>query len=601
VNDQRFKTLVPSILDNDRLRVPQREAYRHIHEHFADPAKPSEVGIVLPVGCGKSGLITVTPFALESSRVLVVAPGLRIAAQLLADFDPGNPAMFYRKTAVLGGSEFPEAAEIRGKATNRGDLDVADVVVTNIHQLQGKANRWLQELPSDFFDLIIFDEAHHNVADSWDLLRRAFPAARIVNLSATPMRADGQRMSGDVIYSYPVVDAIRAGYVKALRAVVLNPKTLRYVRHEDSREIEVSLSEIRQLAETDAKFRRSIVSSAESLSSIVDASIQELHRLRTETGDKRLKIIASALNQRHCIQIKKAYLERNLRADFIHSKESATENRRILEKLENHELDVIVQVRMLGEGFDHPHLAVAAVFSVFRSLSPFAQFVGRIMRVLDQDAPDSPRNRGVVVFHAGSNAARVWSDFQEFSEADQEFFDQLLPLDEFDFDGADALEFDPVRGGQPTALPVVQAQGPVSLEEIPLVDQDPAIKQALTLLVDKGFTSDDFDREARLLQPLPVRKQVRRQATRKTFDDTVKHYAGRLLKERDVNPVGKNLDPRRRRTNLIFLKSKIDEKVNALVGRKPKERHDFRHEEWDQIEAGFEAIVAQVTEEVFGG
>ena len=39
-----------------------------------------EVGLVLPVGCGKSGLITLTPFAFKARRALVVAPGVKITA-----------------------------------------------------------------------------------------------------------------------------------------------------------------------------------------------------------------------------------------------------------------------------------------------------------------------------------------------------------------------------------------------------------------------------------------------------------------------------------------------------------------------------------------
>src|ERR1700730_15246745 len=41
----------------------------------------------------------------------------------------------------------------------------------------------------------------------------------------------------------------------------------------------------------------------------------------------------------------------------------------------------------------------------------------------------SPRHRGVVVFHAGANVASRWEDFQRYSQADQEFFDQLLPVE----------------------------------------------------------------------------------------------------------------------------------------------------------------------------
>ena len=160
-----------------------------------------------------------------------------------------------------------------------------------------------------------------------------------------------------------------------------------------------------------------------SLASIVDQSISELRRLREETGEQRLKIIASALNYDHCIQITEAFRARGLRAAYVHSRE-AQANERVFQQLENHELDAIVQARMLGEGFDHPHLAVAMVGSIFASLSPFVQFVGRIMRLIQQDAPGHPLNQGVVVFHAGVNVARRWDDFRHVSLLE----DGLQPL-----------------------------------------------------------------------------------------------------------------------------------------------------------------------------
>jgi hypothetical protein len=112
----------------------------------------------------------------------------------------------------------------------------------------------------------------------------------------------------------------------------------------------------------------------------------------------------------------------------VHSLEDGNANKKVMKKLEDNELDVIMQVRKLGEGFDHKRLAVAAVVSIFASLSPFVQFVGRIMRVVKQNAPDDLVNRGVVVFHAGANVARRWTDFQSYTGADQEFFDALLPM-----------------------------------------------------------------------------------------------------------------------------------------------------------------------------
>ncbi|MGY8707410.1 DEAD/DEAH box helicase family protein [Bradyrhizobium sp. 18BD] len=324
-----FQTRTPAIFGNPNVRTPQREAYERLEAHYQTAAAEREVGIVLPVGCGKSGMITLAPFAARSRRALVVALGVNIADQLADDFDPTKPMMFYQKCRILDGAPFPEPVVIRGTTTNRADLEEADVVVTNIQQLQGDQNRWLQSLPADFFDLILFDEGHHSVAESWETLRTKFPTARIVNLSATPLRADGQLMAGRILYSYPVYRAIQEGYVKRLKAVQLNPRTLRYVRREDSEEIEVTLDEVKRLGETEADFRRSIVTSTETLNTIVDASIRELDRLRDQTGELRLKIIASALNLEHCRQIVEAYRARGRRADYVHTREVSAANARV--------------------------------------------------------------------------------------------------------------------------------------------------------------------------------------------------------------------------------------------------------------------------------
>jgi superfamily II DNA or RNA helicase len=595
-----FQTRTPNIDGNQRLREPQRESYRHLASFAQEITNEREVGIVLPVGCGKSGTIAITPFAFRSARTLVVAPNLAIASQLLRDVDPAGDSHFYSIRAVLVGQPYPEPVEIRGATVNRSDLDESEIVVTNIQQLQGINNRWLQELPEDFFDLILFDEGHHNVAATWTTLKAKFPAARIVNFSATPLRSDGQLMAGRILYSYPIASAIRAGYVKHLKAVVLNPRTLRYVRNEDGQEIEVGLDEVRRLGEEDPDFRRSIVTSTETLNTIVDASIRELERLRTESNDRTLKIIASALNYDHCHQIVGAYRARGRRADFVHSREEGPANQRVMQRLESDQLDVVIQVRKLGEGFDHPKLAVAAVFSVFGNLSPFVQFVGRIMRVIDQNAPDSPRNRGVVVFHAGANVASRWEDFQRFSQADQAFFDQLLPIEGLDFAAGDAIEIDPIRREQRDQMEV-RGQTGVHVEEIPLLDDQAAV-EALRLLQGRGYTPDEVRVAMQELQPVPVTRQRQRQAARSGLDARIATAAGRVLAENGLNPEGRTLDRSHRGlSNYVILKSAIDRHANTLVGRGPRQRHEFSREELERVEADFEGIVSRAVAEVLGG
>ncbi|MDX7756787.1 DEAD/DEAH box helicase [Aeromonas hydrophila] len=596
-----FQNREPHIESNARIRAPQKGVFIALNEVFRAGGEEREFAVILPVGCGKSGSITISPFAFRSRRTLVVAPGVAIAQQLANDFDPSNPNMFYQKCAVLTGEPYPEPVEIRGTTTNRADLDEAHVVITNIQQLQGgDSNRWLRQLPADYFDLILFDEGHHGVAESWQALKAQFPEAKIVNFSATPMRADGQLMEGRVIYTYPIFEAIREGYVKRLKAVQLNPRTLRYVRREDGQELEVGLDEVRRLGEEDADFRRSIVTSTETLNTIVDASIRELRRLREETGEGRLKIIASALNYEHCRQVVEAYLARGLRANYVHSRENAPANQRVIQQLGSHELDVIVQVRKLGEGFDHPYLSVAAVFSIFSNLSPFVQFVGRIMRVIRQNAPGDVLNQGSVVFHAGANIASRWADFQEFSEADRDYFDQLLPVEEVDPDHAPAeRQVEPV----PHDLDGVEvrSQSEVHIEEIPLLQDDAALA-ALRVLQDRGYSVDDVAAAYQTLQPVPVTRVRQRQAMRDGLTIRVRTAAGQILGERDINPNGRELDTRRLgKTNLIVMIAAINNQVNAFVGMGTGQRHEFSREMLERIDQGFDSIVTAAVVEVFGG
>lgn len=590
----RFIDLKPAVANNVGLREPQIEAFGAIADHdFSQPDR-REVGVVLPVGCGKSGLLALAPFAIQARRALLVAPNVKIAEQLLRDLTPSEPKYFYLKRKVLAGPPFPEPAEIRGTATNISDLEEADIVITNIHQLQRDDNTWLAALPGDFFDLIMFDEAHHNVADSWHTLREHFPDARILNVSATPTRADGRVMAGEIIYSYPISQAVEKGYVKRINGYRLNPSTLHYVRREGDDEVEVPLEEVRRLGEVDATFRRSIVSSEASLTTIAEASRQKLLELREKTGESRLKIIASALNMQHCKQIVAKYRELGLRADFVHSKEDSKANERVHEQLENHKLDVIVQVRKLGEGFDHPYLSVAAVFSIFGNLGPFMQFVGRIMRVIpDVDAFD-PVNDGVVVFHVGGNITGVWNDFQEFAEADQEFFAQLI----------DETVPDPTPTREPTGpreaagpLPVITGQDDVQLETLTLISAsaDPEVARALAVFKERGITGAQLDQLQRIQ---PSKQQVRR-AKRSLLDELVKNEAGKFLVRHSLKPVGRELD--RTQDNFKTVKSAIDREIKNRVPSGARSRKDYTSDDCDSLMAQLPEIVEAVEEKLRRG
>ena len=565
-------------IENNRLlRIPQRDGWVHIRDHYAQPQAGRFSGVVLPVGCGKSGLIAITPFALQARRILVISPGTQIRDQLGDDMKSSSPENFYEKCQVLASdAPYPETVVVASGAVNHDDIANSEIVVSNIQQIAGEDNRWLDEVNSDFFDLILVDEGHRNVSASWGQVFDRFPDARVISFSATPTRADGQLMEGEVIYSFPVVRAIQEGYVKRLSAKMLRPSELVYVDKSSGTERTIGLKEVIELGQRDAEFRRGIVQSDGSLSSIVLCAIEELWRLRQETGEQRLKIIASAVNIDHCIQITEAFRALGLNAAYVHSIEGKPANDRVLQQLDNHELDVIVQSRMLSEGFDHKYLAVAMVGNIYANLSPFVQFVGRIMRAIEHNNSESLLNRGVVVFHAGANIASRWNDFRSFSEADQAYFADLLPeAENVDFGPDDVVDREP-GGGLGGIQPVdIVSEHDVRAQDLDPIG-DPEVAALLQQLADRGITPDQAAAGIRQIQPT---RQDQRRARRNSLNDRIQNESGGILGRCGINPGGHTLDPRHQNTNFQWVVVQLNRRVNASVSQEDANRENFTLEE----------------------
>lgn len=585
------------ISEKRKLRRPQVEAFNKIREHYENKSE-KEVGLILPVGCGKSGLISITPYATTSSRVLIIAPGRKIRDQLAKDMKFSEPDNFYHKCDFFDDiTDFPEVSIIEGGGkTNIHDIKSSDIVVSNIQQIAGDDNKWLEQLGDDFFDLIIVDEAHHNKANTWIKVKEKFPNAKVINYSATPMRSDGQLMSGEVIYSFPVVEAIREGYIKRLHAKMISPSRLVYIDNEGSEITLTSPEDIKRLGEEEASFRRGVLMSDETLSTLVDLSIKELYRLRQESGENRLKIIASALNYGHCIQIKEAFLARNLRADYVHSNEDGSVNDKVFAKLDSHELDVIIQSKMLGEGFDHKFLSVAMVGSIFSNLSPFVQFVGRVMRVVKQNSPGDLVNRGVVVFHVGANIANRWSDFRNFSEADQEFFADLLPEVEgvgFGPDGTSDKEFDGSSGDHKLVpVEITSSDGVVASELDPIGDVQ-ELKKELAALGMTAIEAIEILRKSRLS------KQDQRRAGRQAINDLVNHHAGLLINQLGFKLKGRNFN--KSQDNYLWTVKELHKRVNAHIGCNSGDRENLSLEQVEEAKMVIPSITDEIRQEWSNG
>ena len=138
-----FMSAESSIEYNDLLRDPQREGHAAALDFFESGGKKAIMQ--LPVGCGKSGLISVLPFGISEGRVLVIAPNITIRRELQKTLDITNKrACFWNKCRILTPevmSAGPYIAVLDGKDANVHDCDRSHIVVTNIQQLASSADQ----------------------------------------------------------------------------------------------------------------------------------------------------------------------------------------------------------------------------------------------------------------------------------------------------------------------------------------------------------------------------------------------------------------------------------------------------------------------------
>lgn len=413
-----FRNQPVQISGNPSLRIPQQEGHHAIHAHFAGSREPGYVQ--LPVGCGKTGLMGLTPFGLAQGRVLIVAPNLIIRETIRRELNVSDPNCFYAKRGVFIPTEGPYISELKTGA-NLHDCDDAHIVVANIQQFASANNKWYENFSRDYFKMILIDEGHHNVAQTWRRLTEYFADAIVVSFTATPMRSDGQLVEGKRIYAFSYLRSMISGFISPIDAVYVKPSEVTFTARQVTHTL--TLKEVLEMRENDW-FSKGIALSETSNRHIVNAAIQKLHEVRTHGSPRQ--IIATTCSIRHAEQVASLFREHGLTVEVLHSGLTADRREEIERGLRNGTVDVVAQVQILGEGYDLGTLAVAAVFRPYRSLSPYIQFVGRILRLAVPEAPFSPGNRVYLVSHIGLNDERWWEDFKKFDSGDQLFFSEFL-------------------------------------------------------------------------------------------------------------------------------------------------------------------------------
>jgi superfamily II DNA or RNA helicase len=404
----------PHIRSNVNLRDPQIFAYEKMLNHYSNDDNDRTSLIVLPTGSGKTGLMAIAPYGIAKKRVLIITPQTVVKDTVLGSLDPMYPLNFWLSTKVFSGKyELPTVIEYSGKLS-QDILESADLVILNIHKLQERLeSSLLKKVDPTFFDMIIIDEAHHSEAHTWKNAVQYFSEAKILKVTGTPFRSDGVKIEGEEIYSYRLGQAMANGYVKSLERFTHSPEKMAFTLDKNDDKF-YTLEEVMELKPEDW-ITRSVALSYESNISVVERSISMLNVKKDKTNYNPHKIVAVACSIEHAEQLKGIYEQKGLQVAIVHSKMEKSELKKEFDKIETHDVEVVVNVALLGEGYDHKFLSIAAIFRPFKSDLPYQQFIGRVLRsisISDGYEVNEEDNIAQVIHHKELNLDDLWERYK---------------------------------------------------------------------------------------------------------------------------------------------------------------------------------------------
>jgi superfamily II DNA or RNA helicase len=405
-------------IDTRTLRQCQSEAFAALANYYGTGGMSA--ACVMSVGAGKTALGVLSCLAFAKRRAMVVTPGTVIRGTFDTAFDheavrnvlyglPGGP--------LIPGSPPPRVLTLdrnEGPIKNvaREDLLAADVIVTNFHSLgTGKgSDDLLAKLRSADIDYIVVDEAHIAAAESYQRTFNHFDDARQLLMSACFQRLDGKPIDADVVYRYRLIDSIADGNAKNLRVERFAPDaeqtTYEILWPDGVREEIVGREALLEMIKDERKLARITAKSNEPIRQIMRAAKAALDRQAELLHPVKPRVLFAALGERHAEQIAQIAEEHGIPCAHIHHSMPQSRIKAIRARFEKESGDLqgLVQLKMLGQGYDFPPITVVVPMRPYGSFAEFYQFMGRGIRIITHPALTGRVGAGEqfldVIYHA---------------------------------------------------------------------------------------------------------------------------------------------------------------------------------------------------------
>jgi len=326
--------------------------------------------VVAPTGAGKTIMLSalVGKRYKKGKKVLVLQHRDELVRQNRSKFAKVNPKI---TTSVVDGSE----------------KDWSGEAIFSMVQTLSRPNN-LDNMCE--FDMIIVDESHHAIAETYtriiNRVKEANESVEIVGFTATPNRGDKKGLRNifnNCSHQIEITTLIREGFL-------VPPKTF---------VVDVGVrQELENVRKTISDFDMGEVERIMNKRAINERIVQEWQE---KAGNRKTVVFCSTVV--HAQDVCDEYRRANVRTELLTGETPSEERKQTLHDLEHGDVQVVVNVAVLTEGFDAPPVSCIILTRPCSYKSTMVQMIGRGLRTIDPEEHPGIIKQDCIVLDFGTS------------------------------------------------------------------------------------------------------------------------------------------------------------------------------------------------------
>lgn len=308
--------------------------------------------VVAPTGAGKTIMLSalVGERYKDGKKILVMQHRDELVDQNKSKFERINP---YITTSIVNGT------------VKNWDGNTIFSMVQTISR-----ERNLRDRPK--FDMIVVDESHHAAADTYlkviNAVKEDNPDAEVVGFTATPNRGDGKGLRSvfnNCSHQIEITTLIREGFLVPPKSYVIDCGVGDQLNNVSRKGNDFDMEQV------EAIMNHKVINDK-----VVTEWIERAEGRKTVVFCSTIK---------HAEDLLESFVEHNIDAKLVTGDTPKDERAETLHELAYGDLQVVVNVSVLTEGFDAPAVSCIVLTRPCSQKGTMVQMIGRGLRTIDPE------------------------------------------------------------------------------------------------------------------------------------------------------------------------------------------------------------------------